>query len=95
MAEAPFAERLASNEPRIRQRAMKSLRRWMAAKIQHRSQTLNEKELLKLWRGLYACMWMSDKPLVQVSHVVCAVTCRVHCVLHRARRKNWPMKLLR
>ena len=22
-------------------------------------------ELLKLWRGLFYCMWMSDKPLVQ------------------------------
>ena len=22
-------------------------------------------ELLKLWRGLFYCMWMADKPLVQ------------------------------
>jgi hypothetical protein len=24
-----------------------------------------EQELLKLWKGLFYCMWMSDKPLVQ------------------------------
>ena len=24
-----------------------------------------ESELLKLWKGLFYCMWMSDKPLVQ------------------------------
>ena len=24
-----------------------------------------ELELLKLWKGLFFCMWMSDKPLVQ------------------------------
>ena len=23
-------------------------------------------EMMKLWKGLYYCMWMSDKPLVQV-----------------------------
>ena len=25
-----------------------------------------ELEFLKLWKGLYTCMWHSDKPLVQV-----------------------------
>ena len=24
-----------------------------------------ELELLKLWKGLYMCLWMTDKPLVQ------------------------------
>ena len=23
--------------------------------------------MLKLWKGLFYCMWMSDKPLVQVN----------------------------
>jgi len=27
---------------------------------------LAEEELLKLWKGLFYCMWFSDKPLVQV-----------------------------
>ena len=27
---------------------------------------LDDAELLKLWKGLYVCMWHSDKPVVQV-----------------------------
>ena len=34
-----------------------------------------ELELLKLWKGLYFCMWMADKPLVQVGRPG-------DCVLH-------------
>ena len=26
-------------------------------------------DFLKIWKGLHYCMWMSDKPLVQVSHL--------------------------
>lgn len=25
----------------------------------------NEEELLRIWKGLYYCMWMSDKMIVQ------------------------------
>jgi len=25
-----------------------------------------EEDLLKIWKGLHYCVWMSDKPLVQV-----------------------------
>jgi ribosomal RNA-processing protein 1 len=32
--------------------------------ISHKS-TLSELELLKLWKGLFYCMWMSDKPRTQ------------------------------
>lgn len=30
-------------------------------------------ELLKVWKGLFYCMWMQDKPLLQVSGQ------RLHC----------------
>ena len=41
-------------------------------------------EMMKLWRGLHYCMWMSDKPLVQVQHVhKVACTCiSKKCLLH-------------
>ena len=26
----------------------------------------SEVDLLKIWKGLFYCMWMSDKPLIQV-----------------------------
>ena len=36
-----------------------------------------ELEMMKLWKGLYVCMWHSDKPLVQVR---AATPCRCVCV---------------
>ena len=29
---------------------------------------LTENDVLKLWKGLFYCMWMSDKPKVQVKY---------------------------
>lgn len=26
----------------------------------------SQEELLKIWKGLFYCMWMQDKPLLQV-----------------------------
>ncbi|RDD46682.1 Ribosomal RNA processing protein 1-like protein A [Trichoplax sp. H2] len=58
-----FAKRLASNEKKIRDRSVRRLRLW----LQKRSKEIDfdEIEILKLWRGLFYCMWMSDKPLIQ------------------------------
>lgn len=42
----------------------------------------SEEELFKLWKGLFYCMWMSDKPLIQedlaetISSLVFSVTDR-------------------
>lgn len=44
-------------DKRIRDRALSSLRTYL-----HRTATFDELELRKLWKGLYYCMWMSDKP---------------------------------
>lgn len=62
--EVKFANRLGSNEPTVRNRAMKGLRKWISAKSTS-SQKFSELELLKLWKGLHVCMWHSDKPHVQ------------------------------
>ena len=62
--EAIFARKLASNEPKIRERALKALKKWLRARSE--SGLLTEEELLLLWKGLYFCYWMSDKPLIQV-----------------------------
>ncbi|KAI8054630.1 nucleolar protein,Nop52-domain-containing protein [Syncephalis plumigaleata] len=58
--ETAFAKRLASNDKKERDRAVKSLRKYLT----HRQET-EEVELLKLWKGIFYCMWMSDKPLIQ------------------------------
>uniref|UniRef100_A0A4W3JV51 Ribosomal RNA processing 1 n=1 Tax=Callorhinchus milii TaxID=7868 RepID=A0A4W3JV51_CALMI len=63
-AELQFAQRLASNEKRCRDRALSKLRRYLSARSQPSSGNLGP-ELLKIWKGIFYCMWMQDKPLLQ------------------------------
>lgn len=55
--EVMLDRRLTIADKRIRDRALASLRTYL-----HRTATFDELELRKLWKGLYYCMWMSDKP---------------------------------
>lgn len=43
---------------------MKKLRSWLRS----RGSDLGEDEILRIWKGLFYCFWMSDKPLVQGSN---------------------------
>ena len=45
---------------KIRDRALSSLRTYL-----HRAAPFSPLDLLKLWKGLFYCMWMSDKPRTQ------------------------------
>jgi len=47
---------LAANEKSTRDQAVANLRTYLRSR-----QTFSEEELLKLWKGLFYCMWMSDK----------------------------------
>uniref|UniRef100_A0A3B3ZXR8 Ribosomal RNA processing 1 n=1 Tax=Periophthalmus magnuspinnatus TaxID=409849 RepID=A0A3B3ZXR8_9GOBI len=63
--EVQFAQKLASNEKPVRRKALKRLRGYISARS--RTHTgFSEEELLKLWKGLFYCLWMQDKPLLQV-----------------------------
>ena len=42
---------------------MRKLRAWLRS----RDGDLGEEEILRIWKGLFYCFWMSDKPLVQGS----------------------------
>uniref|UniRef100_G1NP26 Ribosomal RNA processing 1B n=1 Tax=Meleagris gallopavo TaxID=9103 RepID=G1NP26_MELGA len=67
-AQAPeiqFAQRLAANEKRIRDRAVKKLRGYISLRTQRPGGGFSQEELLKIWKGLFYCMWMQDKPLLQ------------------------------
>ncbi|XP_043927762.1 ribosomal RNA processing protein 1 homolog B [Protopterus annectens] len=64
-AEIQFAQKLASNEKRVRDRAVKKLRKYIFVRTQHESGGFTHDELLKLWKGLFYCMWMQDKLLLQ------------------------------
>lgn len=55
-----FAKRLAANEKSGRDQALARLRVWLSKKPD-----LSELDLLKIWKGLFYCMWMSDKAPVQ------------------------------
>ncbi|ELU14330.1 hypothetical protein CAPTEDRAFT_223453 [Capitella teleta] len=57
-----FAQCLASNEKKYRDRAVVKLKKWLQTKC--KGDMLDE-QLMKIWKGLHYCMWMSDKPLVQ------------------------------
>ncbi len=62
--EVLFAQRLASNEPKIRDRHVKKLSKFLEAKSAAAAAGkpgVQEEELLKLWKGLHYCFWMSDK----------------------------------
>ncbi|XP_013390191.1 ribosomal RNA processing protein 1 homolog A isoform X3 [Lingula anatina] len=62
-AEVYFAQKLAANEKKIRDRAVKKLRKYISVRSQ--SVGFSEDDMLKIWKGLHYCMWMCDKPLVQ------------------------------
>ncbi|KAJ1660887.1 hypothetical protein IWQ61_000242 [Dispira simplex] len=55
-----FGKRLGSNEKEVRDRAVETLLQWLS-----NSREVSQEEMVKIWEGLFYCMWMSDKPLVQ------------------------------
>ncbi|WFD44173.1 hypothetical protein MPSI1_002839 [Malassezia psittaci] len=64
-AELPLAKYLASTEKRVRDRAIRSLAAYLQKCAQEGGLSLSQSELAKLWKGIFYCFWMSDKPLVQ------------------------------
>lgn len=56
----PLAKKLAHNSLRVRNRAIKVVRRWLSKRV-----NVTDVDLLKLWEGLFYCFWMSDKVPVQ------------------------------
>ena len=57
-----FAKKLANNNKKIRDRAIKRMRTWLSSRP---GDSFKELDMMKLWKGLFYCMWFSDKPLVQ------------------------------
>ncbi|KAH9937374.1 Nop52-domain-containing protein [Fomitopsis serialis] len=58
----PLAKYLASTDKKTRDKAIKQL----AVVLSDPSQvTLPHSDMSKLWKGIFYCFWMSDKPLVQ------------------------------
>ncbi|KAM4887523.1 ribosomal RNA processing protein 1 homolog B isoform 2-T2 [Thomomys bottae] len=64
-AEIQFAQRLASSEKGVRDRAVKKLRQYLSVKTQREAGGFSQEELLKIWKGLFYCMWVQNEPLLQ------------------------------
>ncbi|CUA67488.1 Ribosomal RNA processing protein 1 homolog B [Rhizoctonia solani] len=58
----PLGKYLASTEKKTRDKAIKSLATFLSDESQ---KSMSPSERAKLWKGLFYCFWMSDKPLVQ------------------------------
>ncbi|KAM9253981.1 ribosomal RNA processing protein 1 homolog A isoform 2-T2 [Dugong dugon] len=63
--EIQLAQRLAGNEKVTRDRAVKKLRKYIVARTQRDAGGFTRDALLKVWKGLFYCVWMQDKPLLQ------------------------------
>ncbi|XP_069947489.1 ribosomal RNA processing protein 1 homolog B isoform X1 [Cherax quadricarinatus] len=64
MKEILFAQRLADNEKKVRDKALKKLKTYLSVKSSG-GRGLSDDDALKIWKGLFYCMYMADKPLIQ------------------------------
>ncbi|KAJ3558977.1 hypothetical protein NM688_g614 [Phlebia brevispora] len=58
----PLAKYLASTDKKTRDKAVKNLTIFLSDPSHD---ALSKTEMAKLWKGIFYCFWMSDKPLVQ------------------------------
>uniref|UniRef100_A0A1Q3EZ09 Hipothetical protein n=1 Tax=Culex tarsalis TaxID=7177 RepID=A0A1Q3EZ09_CULTA len=62
--ELKFVKSLAGNDPKLRRKVLKNLKIWLNTRSRS-SFAFTDADFLRLWKGLFYCMWMSDKPLIQ------------------------------
>lgn len=65
VAEIPLGRYLASTEKPVRDRAIRSLAAFLLASAKSEGLCMDSLEIHKLWKGIFYCFWMSDKPMVQ------------------------------
>ncbi|KAK5693964.1 hypothetical protein LTR97_009582 [Elasticomyces elasticus] len=61
----PFIKQLASSDRKLRTSALASLRSYLQSHSAPSSTPLTSLDLLKLWKALFYCLYMQDKPLHQ------------------------------
>ncbi|KAF9502356.1 Nop52-domain-containing protein [Pleurotus eryngii] len=61
-ATPPLAKYLASTDKRTRDKSIKKLSVFLSESSEN---ALPKEDMDKLWKGIFYCFWMSDKPLVQ------------------------------
>lgn len=75
--EIKFVRLLSSNDKKVRDRVLKNLRKWLTVRSQS-SFAFTKLNFMRLWKGLFYCMWMSDKPLIQ-EELAESLSKLVHC----------------
>ncbi|KAL1121976.1 hypothetical protein AAG570_003384 [Ranatra chinensis] len=75
--EISFAKALSSNDKSLRDRALRRLKKWFLAKSDN-SNNFTEDGFMRIWKGLFYSVWMSDKPLIQ-EDLVEDVSQLIHC----------------
>ncbi|XP_025267297.1 ribosomal RNA processing protein 1 homolog isoform X3 [Camponotus floridanus] len=75
--EIKIARLLANNDKRIRDKALKRLKKWLTVRSQS-SFAFTKTDFMSLWKGLFYCMWMSDKMLIQ-EELAESLSKLVHC----------------
>ncbi|XP_064470568.1 ribosomal RNA processing protein 1 homolog B-like isoform X1 [Ornithodoros turicata] len=87
--EVNFAYHLASNEPNVRRRTVSKLMKWISTKSAHVKTGFTEESMMKLWKGLFYCMWMTDKPLVQQE-----MADSISALIHSFRRQEQTLMFI-
>ncbi|KAL6257262.1 hypothetical protein P5V15_012189 [Pogonomyrmex californicus] len=72
-----LARLLSNNDKKIRDKALKRLKKWLTIRSQS-SFEFTKRDIMNLWRGLFYCMWMSDKMLIQ-EELAESISKLVHC----------------
>ncbi|XP_053694802.1 ribosomal RNA processing protein 1 homolog [Sabethes cyaneus] len=62
--ELKFVRALAGNNAKLRRKVLKNLKTWLATRSRS-TFAFTDTDFLRLWKGLFYCMWLADKPLVQ------------------------------
>lgn len=76
--EIAFAKILAGNNKTLRDRGVKRLARWLKVRSDGRCEFTDD-DFMRIWKGLFYCMWMADKPLVQ-EELAERVSRLIHCL---------------
>ncbi|ODN05750.1 Ribosomal RNA processing protein 1 [Orchesella cincta] len=69
-AELTMIRRLAGNDPAVRKKTFRKLKKWLSVLAQTvpdnpECRAMVEPNFVRVWKALFYCMWMADKPLPQ------------------------------
>ncbi|XP_029169907.1 ribosomal RNA processing protein 1 homolog [Nylanderia fulva] len=75
--EIKMARLLTNTDKKIRDKVLKRLKKWLTVRSQS-SFDFTKTDFMSLWKGLFYCMWMSDKMLIQ-EELAESLSKLVHC----------------